>query len=154
MLSSFHGDYFHAENLRYFQIPSSDTENPAMLLDVSILALEPEFENQKFPRYVAFAESQNIISNVILQKFQQNQKQFYKKVWKPNFWVIFDHLWSFLPKGDFSQKPSSVTQFQDIFWTERQMEVPKDRETQINKTLPATARGWLDEFLKGLAKIG
>lgn len=148
MLSSFHGDYFHAENLRYFQIPSSDTENPAMLLDVSILNF------QKFPRYVAFAESQNIISNVILQKFQQNQKQFYKKVWKPNFWVIFDHLWSFLPKGDFSQKPSSVTQFQDIFWTERQMEVPKDRETQINKTLPATARGWLDEFLKGLAKIG
>lgn len=80
MLSSFHGDYFHAENLRYFQIPSSDTENPAMLLDVSILALEPEFENEKFPGYVAFAESQNIISNVILQKFQQNQKQFYKKV--------------------------------------------------------------------------
>lgn len=74
MLSSFHGDYFHAENLRYFQIPSSDTENPAMLLDVSILNF------QKFPRYVAFAESQNIISNVILQKFQQNQKQFYKKV--------------------------------------------------------------------------
>ena len=148
MLSSFHGDYFHAENLRYFQISSSDTENPAMLLDGSILNF------QKFPRYVAFAESQNIISNVILQKFQQNQKQFYKKVWKPNFWVIFDHLWSFLPKGDFSQKPSSVTQFQDIFWTERQMEVPKDRETQINRTLPATARGWLDEFLKGLAKIG
>ena len=148
MLSSFHGDYFHAENPRYFQIPSSDTENPAMLLDGSILNF------QKFPRYVAFAESQNIISNVILQKFQQNQKQFYKKVWKPNFWVIVDHLWSFLPKGDFSQKPSSVTQFQDIFWTERQMEVPKDRETQINKTLPATARGWLDEFLKGLAKIG
>ena len=49
MLSSFHGDYFHAENLRYFQIPSSDTENPAMWLDVNILAKEPELRTTVFP---------------------------------------------------------------------------------------------------------
>ena len=28
---------------------------------------------------------------------------------KPCFWAIFDHLWSFLPAGDFFQKNLAVT---------------------------------------------
>lgn len=100
---SFLGDYPHLKTLIYFFIHLSDAENLAIWLDVSLPTLESELGNQNFPRYVVFAESQNIINNFILRKFQP-KTTILQKTTKH---LIFG---SFL--GIF-HKSLAVTQFQD-----------------------------------------
>ena len=95
----------HAKNQYYPAIPSGDICDPRILQSNWLTDFTAITQKQEFPQIWGLYSKIGNNINFYLNTFPGKINDKILKIKEKNpFFVIFDHIWSYLPKGDFSWK--------------------------------------------------